>query len=129
MKTLLTLSLVLFASLSVRAQGLEGFCEKFNEPADVENPSVQQARDYTHYSFVESLERLYTGKRMRFKTPDELAQHQKKVSAHIKETTEHFGYDVSAEQLIYCSNKNTANIDFNLLRFAVYHALRSIFIF
>lgn len=129
MKALLALSLVFFASFSTHAQSLTNFCDKFNEPADIENPSQQQIHDYQHYSIVESLEKLYSGKRMKFKTPNDLAQHQEKVATVIRETTEHFGYSVSTEQLLYCSNKNTAGIDFNLLRFAAYSALRNIFIF
>ena len=51
-----------------------------------------------------------------------------RVAKIIKESTDFFGYSVTQEQLMYCSNKNTAGIDFNLLRFAVYHNLRAVFI-
>lgn len=129
MRTLLTLSIVFLTALSSHAAFANTFCDKVIEPAEVENPTSEQLNESRNYSFVEAINRLYSGSRMRFKTPGELVQHQTLVAERIKEMTDFFGYSVTTEQVLSCSNNNSANIDFNLLRFAIYHGLKNYYSF
>lgn len=129
MKFLLILSMVFLMAQNSEAALSNAFCDKVIEPIELENPTTEQLNEYSQYSLVEALNRLYSGNRMRFKTPAELSQHKTLVTARIKEVTDYFGYSVSAEQVLTCSNKNLSNIDFNLLRFAVYHDLKNHYIF
>lgn len=121
--------LVFLVSIMSSAALADVFCEKVVEPVDVENPTAEQLSGYNKYSITESLNKFYKGERMRFKTSEELVKHQATLSEKINETTKYFGYAVTVDQVLSCSNKNTAKIDFDLLRFAVYHSLRSFYIF
>lgn len=112
-----------------KASSLENFCIKISEPAVVEEYTPEGLKESQHYSFARALEGLYIGKNFSLKNDAELVQHQLEVTKEINKFMQFMGYSVTVEQVLYCSNKNSANIDFNLLRFALYHSLKKVYIF
>jgi hypothetical protein len=129
MKMLLKFSAVLMLFLSSEFIWANTFCEPLIKPIVAEEPTSEQIHALSLYSYSEVLNDLYAGKRMGFKTEAELTEHQALVQEKIKAITGFFGYSVTAEQLLSCSNQNTSKIDFNLLRYAVYEKLKRDYIF
>lgn len=130
MKHFIALTLVLITTLSSHASTENTVCDKIIAPPEFENPTAVQFNEYQlYYGITERLQSLYAGHRMHLKTPEELTEHQARLSKRISESAAYFGYDLPVEQVLTCSNKNSKNIDFNLLRYAVFQTLKNYYIF